>query len=348
MTASYSPQIVQSALTDPSRVCTDMGGDAAGIGQTLGITDRARTDTIALQKYVQFFEVSARTLRRPDFGWTVGAEFDLRNLGDFGPFILEAPTLGAALSLFRKSFAMIQSDSEMDLTIDGDAAVLSYRILDLDIWPRQQDAELTLSVFHQLIKSIAGPGWRPSALTFEHGTSAVWRNARTGPHCTILCDAPTNSLRFPARLLDLPMGDAPSQPVGALSQAITREAWARERDAPVAIRVRREVVRRLGRDSLDQTQIANAIGYSRRTLRRRLEAENASFSAILSDCRTRYAEIALHLSNRPLSEISEHLGYSSVSAFERAFKLCTGMTPARYRKQSRAPGTDATCSEACA
>lgn len=261
MTASYSPQIVLSALTDPARICEEMGGDSAGIGNALGIQRVTNSDTISLQKYVQFFEISAKMLNRPDFGWTAGTRFNLLNIGDFGQFILEAPTLGAALSLFRKSFAMIQSDSELSLTIAGNEACLSYRILDLDIWPRQQDAELTLSVFHQMIKSIAGPDWRPTSLTFEHATSTIWRDARFGPQCPVECNAPTNSLRFPARLLDLPMRNAKSLPVGGLTQAVSREAWARERDAPVAVRVRREVVRRLGRDSLDQTEIANSVGF---------------------------------------------------------------------------------------
>lgn len=334
MPASYSPQIVSSALTDPFRVYRELGGDTAGIADLAGMNAAQSGETVSLRSYVAFFELAAAQLKRPVFGWEVGTHFDLRNIGPFGQFIFEAPTLGAALSLLRNAFALVQSDSELTLRIEGDEAVLSYRILDLDIWPRAQDAEMTLSVFHQMIRSNAGADWRPSQVTMEHDTSAIWKNAAIGPKCSVQYNAPVNSLRFPARLLDLPMKSAASENYGDVSRAILRAAWQVEREAPISARVRREIVRRLGEDGFDQTCIANSIGLSRRTLRRRLEDEAQSFAVILSDCRMRFAEISLRDSDRSLSEISDHLGYSSVSAFERAFKSRKGLTPKQFRTQA--------------
>lgn len=332
MSAGYSPLIISSALIDPFRVCENLGGDPWSIRGLVGIDDARDAEMVPLRQFTEFFQVTSERLRCPVFGWAVGADFDLRSLGGLGQFVLEAPTLGAALSLFQKAFAMVQSDSELDLTVEADEAVLTYRILDLNIWPREQDAEMTMSVFHQLIKSVAGADWRTASITLEHDTSAIWKDAEIGPRCNVEYNAVTNSLRFPARLLDLPMQGVRSETHTGVTQAFSREAWQRERDAPVFVRVRREIIRRLGREGLDQTDIANRIGFSRRTLRRRLEEEEQSFSDILSDCRVRYAEIALRSSDRSLSDISEYLGYSSVSAFERAFKSKKNMTPAKYRR----------------
>ena len=332
MPDSYRPKIVSSALSDPFRVIGQKGGDSAQISRLAGIQDDISDDTICLQKFVRFSEIAAEQLQYPEFGWEVGANFDLRNIGEVGQFILEAPTLGAALSLFRKTFAMVQSDSELELKIEGDEAVLSYRILDLSIWPRRQDVELTLSIFHGLLKTVAGADWRPSLVTMEHDTSAIWKNATIGPKCQVSYKAPTNSLRFPVRLLDLSLPNVETIPFAALSQSLSHEARKREREAPVTVRVRREIIRRLGRDSLDQTEIASALGFSRRTLRRRLEVEGRSFSGILSECRTLCAVRMLHSPDTPLSQIADHLGYTEVSAFERAFRSRKGITPAQFRR----------------
>ncbi len=336
MPDSYRPNIVSSALNDPVRVAIQKGGNVARICERAGIRDDLSGDTMSLNDFVRFIQVASEELAAPDFGWEVGASFDLRNIGEVGRFILEAPTLGAALTLFRKAFAMVQSDSELNVTVEGGEVVLSYRILDLSIWPQQQDIELTLSVFHGLLKTLAGADWRPMLMTLEHDTSAIWKNATIGPKCQIRYEASTNSLRFPVGLLDLPMKPVDSKGFTILSRALSQEACKRERAAPVTVRVRREIIRRLGRETVDQTEIARVLGYSRRTLRRRLGAEDGSFSGILSDCRIRYAEHMLCASGRPLSQIADHLGYAEVSAFERAFRTRKGITPAQYRKHDDA------------
>ena len=333
MPDKYSPKIVSSALSDPFRVIEERGGDVCKLSGLAGIQPDIGNDMIGLSAFVHLIDLAADELNFPEFGWVAGANFDLRNIGDLGQFILEAPTLRAALSLFRRAFAIVQSDSELLLTVNDDVAVLSYSILDLNIWPRRQDAELTLSLLHSMVKSVAGENWRPTRITMEHDTSAIWKNARYGPRCPVEYNAQSNSLTFPARLLDLPMNKEATSHFKTLASALSNEATNLQREAPVTIRVRREVIRRFGRESLDQTEIAGALGYSRRTLRRRLVAENRSFSSILSDCRTHYAERVLQFSDQPLNVIANHLGYSEISAFERAFKLARGVTPAQYRKR---------------
>lgn len=332
----YRPKIVSSALSDPFRVIEQHGGDVAKLCALAGIQPDLTNGTIGLNKFVQFIDLAAQELKFPEFGWAVGRSFDLRNIGELGDFILEAPTLRAALSLFRKAFAIVQSDSELLLTVNGEEAVISYRILDLDIWPRRQDAELTLALLHSMVQSVAGEHWYPSRITMEHDTSAIWKNARFGPRCPVHYNAHSNSLSFPARLLDLPMNSSATGQFKVVASALSNEATNLERDAPVTIRVRREIIRRFGSETLDQTEIAGALGFSRRTLRRRLGTESQSFSSLLSECRRHYAERMLRCSDLPLDLIADHLGYSDVSAFERAFKTGKGMTPAQYRKRCSA------------
>ncbi|EED32672.1 transcriptional Regulator, AraC family [gamma proteobacterium NOR5-3] len=78
--------------------------------------------------------------------------------------------------------------------------------------------------------------------------------------------------------------------------------------------------------------VAAALELHPQTLRRRLAAEGNTFKQIKSDIRR---DTALHfLGKRSLSveEVAHRAGFSEASAFIRAFKGWTGLTPYAYRK----------------
>lgn len=72
-------------------------------------------------------------------------------------------------------------------------------------------------------------------------------------------------------------------------------------------------------------------GLSRATLYRKLQEANTSFSDIVEQLRQSESRKLLTSSFLSLNEISERLGYSNLSAFNRAFKRWYGMSPAFYR-----------------
>ena len=80
--------------------------------------------------------------------------------------------------------------------------------------------------------------------------------------------------------------------------------------------------------------VAERLGVSPRTLKRRLAARDLSFSELLERERR---ERALMLLRSPMSidQVAERLEYSTASTFVRAFHRWTGTTPAVYRRASR-------------
>jgi AraC-like DNA-binding protein len=59
------------------------------------------------------------------------------------------------------------------------------------------------------------------------------------------------------------------------------------------------------------------------------------YRELVSDTRRRFAIAYLKERRRTLTEIAFLLGYSEVSAFNRAFKRWTGSTPSEYRSEPR-------------
>lgn len=77
--------------------------------------------------------------------------------------------------------------------------------------------------------------------------------------------------------------------------------------------------------------VCSAMNISRWTLNRKLQGEGSSFSAILKQVKMMEACRLLGEGEQPLQNISDLVGFSSQSAFNRFFKANTNMTPLAYR-----------------
>jgi AraC-like DNA-binding protein len=127
-------------------------------------------------------------------------------------------------------------------------------------------------------------------------------------------------------------------PTRKLYRVLKRHVERMLRDAPrrddlpgVVARAIGEAMRE-GEPRLER--IAAKLAVSPRTLERRLKEHRASYKDLLDDTRRRFAVAYLKDRRHSLSEIAFLLGYSEVSAFNRAFKRWTGSTPAGYRGRS--------------
>ena len=175
--------IVSGALSGLQSLLDERGLEPADFGRRSGVPASAwqnRRTEIPLSSFVAIYEDGATALAQPGIGWQSGRHFDFADLGDLGEALVSAPTVGAALRTFVRFIRFVQSETEMQLEVEDGTAILSYRILNPDIWPRRQDAEFTLSVLRELIRRGAGPDWTPDLVCFEHVTAralSAWGEA---------------------------------------------------------------------------------------------------------------------------------------------------------------------------
>jgi AraC-like DNA-binding protein len=78
-------------------------------------------------------------------------------------------------------------------------------------------------------------------------------------------------------------------------------------------------------------QVSEQLNMSVSTLRRHLQEEGTSFQRLKDDCRRAAAVQYLATGDLTYNEIAGLLGFDDVSAFFRAFRRWTGMTPTTYR-----------------
>jgi AraC-like DNA-binding protein len=142
---------------------------------------------------------------------------------------------------------------------------------------------------------------------------------------------PFTGLEFDARLLDRP--HLHSRPE---LHALLRAQAERKLDQiarPLTFVERLDMVlRRLPPASvLSMPEAARALGMSVRSLRRRLDEEGASYREMAESARKEAAYAMLRKPDLSVQETSHALGFSSPTAFHRAFKRWAGITPAQYR-----------------
>lgn len=99
-------------------------------------------------------------------------------------------------------------------------------------------------------------------------------------------------------------------------------------------RVENAIVPLLPHGKAEMGEIAHRLGVSKRTLARRLLAEDLGFSQLLDDLRLHLAKRYLADGDLSISQIAWLLGYQEIGAFSRAFKRWTGKTPRDTRSMT--------------
>ncbi len=331
-------RVTASVLAGLEHRCALHGLDAVRIGRRHGLGEPAWTDPHAEIPLVAFARLlssisqacaDARTVRQ------LGRDYDLCRFGDTGLAVLASSTLGDALQRFAENVALLQDASEVSLHVGETCCAVRYRVLDPEVWPRREDAQFTLGVFEAIVERFVEGAGTDVRHVIGPGVEDRGASPRPVPPDTLEAGIDVSELRFPTRWLARRRlrEPAPSPPLAELEARLAASRRARLRGTPFAERVRAVLLRRLGRQSIDQTSVASELCLTRRTLRRRLAAESTGWNRVLNGCRFAVARHDLVHTARPFATIAARTGYSEQSAFTRAFALGHGMSPREYRRR---------------
>lgn len=98
-------------------------------------------------------------------------------------------------------------------------------------------------------------------------------------------------------------------------------------------RVRHYVFSRLGSSEISINDASKFLGLSPRSLQRALKDTNTTFSEVIDDVKKSFALKWVQESNLDFSEVAVRLGFNDQSAFVKAYRRWTEMTPGEDRRR---------------
>jgi AraC-like DNA-binding protein len=265
----------------------------------------------------------------------MGESSSPRLLGALGYAMVHAPSGLAAVRLFQRFRRLVSDTLAPEIDIDHDHVVFHL------VWPARvarlvpfADSAFMgqLTLWRELCGLSASAPLAVEAFYQCARPPGTDRSRVLG--CPTHFGCPETRFVFRRSLLERPLPRTDPALFHYLERHAAAVAEGLPTNADLAARVRRLVTDSLRGGEPTPARAAKALGVSQRTLQRRLRDEGTSFARIVDGTRRELSEHYLSEPNVAAFEVAFLLGYSEPSAFHRAFRRWTGMTPQEFRRRA--------------
>ena len=274
------------------------------------------------------FDHAAALLNDDAIGLHAGEQIRPGHYGALGYVAMNCATLGEALSGLRRYHALVLDIGPMEQTIENGQLCLSWNP-DVER-PYRQMAEYNLAGLVTFSRWISGRRNNPLRIDFTYAAPKDLAEHERILGCPINFSQDRYRLVMSADWLAQPLIQPDAAMRTMMEQLAERQMQTLTRGDAITD-ARAAIARRLGEGDVELIAIARQLNLSSRTLQRKLQDANLSFTQLVDDVRKELAERYLADAKLDLVDIAFLLGYSEQSAFTRAYKRWTGHAPAATR-----------------
>jgi AraC-like DNA-binding protein len=293
------------------------------------------TNRISLASYCSLFEIAARKTTQSSFGLEFGGSFLPQQLGMLGYLAVSSPTLGVALRKFAAYLPTHQQATRLAVVNNADGmSFLEYAILDGEIRHREQDAELSIAVLANIFRHCLGPRWAPRAIHLMHSKPNGKTRYQEVFGTTPRFEQTSNRIVFRQCEMDCRMPRCDDNLMRLLESELDKRLSRLNTKFDVLSRARHEIGIAIGTGAVDLGQISKRCGFPPWTLKRRLKQQGLTFQRLVAETRYKMAMQQL-MRAVPITEVAHAIGYSEISAFTRAFREWTGLSPKKFLAAQR-------------
>jgi len=269
-----------------------------------------------------------------NFGIGMNDRISLVMYGTFGYLLLNAPTVRRLLEVTERYYPLLYRGGRFVFEPDEREGLLRYEIASPPTVSPRHLTEWSLGFFVGFLRDHFDPSWHPARVCFAHEPprskeALADLERRLGPRLEF--HQPRSLLEFDDEILRTRRPRVDIRLMEILLGAAEHELRAIAKDESLEGHIRIRVAEQMQRGEHNATAIAESMGMSVSTLRRRLREEGKGLREIRDQVFRDLATRALVESRASISRISREMGYSEVSAFDRAFRRTTGQSPTQYR-----------------
>lgn len=287
---------------------------------------------LPLADFYRLCEVALELTGDPAFGLHWSEQLAASALDPIASLVAHSETLGQALSTLTQYHRLLCDDLGYRMSEQRDTLLLHCVTLDgASERVRRFLAEVIATRFLGLIRTFAG-GALPERVCFDYPPppyAAEYARVFAG---RARFDEAFSGLVLQRELLAAQSSVRDAELHDSLRAFVEQRIASMTEGLSFTVRVRDLLVRHGAPRRVSMPEIARALGLSERTLRRRLESEGNTFAEVVSTALSIAAKRCLCDEQRTIQETAYELGFTDKTAFHRAFKRWTGMTPAEFRR----------------
>jgi AraC-like DNA-binding protein len=193
--------------------------------------------------------------------------------------------------------------------------------------------EVGFVVFNKILNEVTDKEIRPVSVHFKHKVSSL-DSLKEYFECPVYSEDKSNLLVFKTEDLNMPTVKADRSINHFITERMNEELSNIQTNSDQMLKNLHQLLK----DALPSgvpsvVQAADHLGMSTRTLNRRLSKRGLTFRSFLQDIQKSTSQSLLKNTPQSIGEVAFQVGFSEQSAFNRAFKRWTGVTPIEYRKQ---------------
>ncbi|MEE4250042.1 MAG: AraC family transcriptional regulator ligand-binding domain-containing protein [Alcanivoracaceae bacterium] len=296
---------------------------AARLGIDLPVA-QADGERVPLAAQDALWEAFCSAAQEPLIGLRLGLELQAGHLDLAGLLLMTCETYGESLDALLEYYPIVGEGGDFSLQIVRDEVCLSYHA---HYHVRMAErVETVIAALLNLSHWNSGGGFQASRVELCHRPLDEPSRYHQLLGCPVTFNSAVNSICFPQSMLSLPLIQA---------NAAMRDQLLKLADSQLSQLGDNSLSRQVAALICEQPRwgkekVADSMGMSGRHLIRLLADERMSFKQIRDRELLRLAQRALQEEIR-ISDVALQLGFSDESAFAKAFRRWTGMSPGQYR-----------------
>ena len=304
---------------------------AQGTGITLAALEN-KDARLPLNQYLKLWGFALQTTRNPALGLKLGTQQDLSEMGIVGHVVLNSDDLKTGLQQYIRLFDVVNDAISLDLTTDEQHGYLTF----IHKYPEFyciSDMERSLVLTLLRAKPGFGQDLQLTSVHLPYQPPAYAKQYQKIFSCPVYFNQSECQIVFAKDYFNLrPTQSNPYMKQAALEYA--NSLLSKFNIQTLSDKVKTLIYRDMNQTEPSISKIAAHLNMSKQTLYRKLKLEGFFFQKLVENVRFDKARQLLKLSGLSTSEIALQLGFSELSAFSRAFKRWSGMSPKLFRQNT--------------
>lgn len=288
---------------------------------------------IPVDKAIDLLEQSAQISGCEVFGLRMAEQRQLSDFGEISLLLSYQHTLRDALQTIIRYRNLLNNALAIYIEEVGNTVIIREEVVTTASVYSRQSTELALGITHRLCAALLSQKWKPLSIHFTHSAPSDLAAHKRFFGCALEFGSEFNGIVCTATDLDTTNPQANTAMADHAQRYL--DILQNDSESSIIFDIRKSIYLLLpmGRATIDQ--IAHTHGINVRTLQRRLEASQTSFSDLMNDVRRNLVFRYLNNLNYSLGQVSDILGYSTPSSFTRWFISQFKMAPTTWRNSNK-------------